>query len=75
MLWGLFGIRLKSEFVRRNSLGEHSLNLSLVRSFYLRDGSTNSIFRFGSTSGPSRASASIPKYGAIMHMYECIEVQ
>jgi hypothetical protein len=24
MLWGLPGIRLKSEFVRRNSLGEHS---------------------------------------------------
>jgi hypothetical protein len=36
-------------------------NLALVRSFYLRDGSTNSIFGFGSTSGSSRASASVPK--------------
>jgi hypothetical protein len=38
-----------------------SSNLALVRSIYLRDGSTNSIFGFGSTSGPSRASDSVPK--------------
>jgi hypothetical protein len=35
----------------------------------------NIIFWFGSTSGPSRASASAPKLGATMHMYECIELQ
>jgi hypothetical protein len=44
MLRGLPGIRLKLEYVRRNSFGEHSLHLTLVRSFYLRDGSINSIF-------------------------------
>jgi hypothetical protein len=44
MLRGLLGIRLKLEYVRRNSVGEHSLRLALVRSFYLRDRSINSIF-------------------------------
>jgi hypothetical protein len=44
MLQGLPGIQLKSEVVRRNSLGEHSLILALVRSFPLRDRFTNTIF-------------------------------
>jgi hypothetical protein len=44
MLRGLPGIQLKLEFVRRNSLGEHSLILALVCSFPLRDRSTNTIF-------------------------------
>jgi hypothetical protein len=60
MLRGLPGIRLKSELVRRNSLGEHSLIQALVRSFHLRDMFTNTIFGFGSTSGPSRVSAYVP---------------
>jgi hypothetical protein len=44
MLRGLPGIRLKLEFVKWNPLGEHSLILALVRSFHLRDRSTNTIF-------------------------------
>jgi hypothetical protein len=65
MLRGLPGIRLKLEYVRRNSRSTSIFGIV----------PPNTVFGRGSTSGPSRVSASVPKWGAIMHMHECIVVK
>jgi hypothetical protein len=75
MLRGLPGIRLKLVLVRWNPLGEHLPISHLFDPSIFGMDPPNSIFGFGSTSGPSRVSASVPKWGATMHMYEYIEMQ